>query len=201
MDWADLRRKGIQSKLGLITGFQRGRRRILRRALFLFLLIATSFRSVQAQQGVSQDLYRRYFNHPVQLRMDIPHTKRAAVLDSGRLDVSPIDALSRLQGAFSPAGRTYVIGAIDVRPSEVEFTIYSFLSLPTPGFNPGNSIDWDGRRTVQSRGYTLASPVASIVLKYDQPSDLAFDKVNKALDPLVTLDPKGRRLVRRLRRP
>jgi hypothetical protein len=152
-------------------------------------------------QDPERDLERRYFGRSVELKTDIPHVRRAAILEAGRVDISPIAAATRQQGGFSAAGNKYVIGAIEVRAYEVEFTIYTFKGLPTPGFNPGRSIDWDGKRTIQSRGRTVALPVASIILKYDVLSDLSVDNVNRALDPLVRFDVRLQNAVRRTVKP
>src|SRR4051812_8340984 len=156
--------------------------------------------SLHAQEP-ERALERQYFGRSIELRAEIPHIRRAAILESGRMDISPIAAATRLKGAFSPAGTTYIIGAIDVRAYEVEFTIYSFKAVPTPGFNPGRSIDWDGKRTIQSHGRSVALPVASIILKYDVLSDLSIDNVNRALDPLVKFDVQLPRAIRRIRKP
>jgi hypothetical protein len=167
------------------------------RVLFLCSLVAMVMEPALAQR-VRDDLYRHYFGHVVRLTTDIPHADRAAVLESGRWSVAPIDSVSRNRGAFGAAGKRYVVGAIDIRPAEVEFTIYSLLRLPTPVFNPGREVDGDAK--IRSQGRTLASPAASIILKYNSPAELAIDRVDAVMRALLKIDERPH-FYPRFRRP
>ena len=166
----------------------------MRRIFFTCILVAAASMPLQAQ-SISRELYKHYYGHRVRLRVDVLKGSRAAVLSSGGLNVAPIDAMSRNLGAFCAAGKKYVIGAIRVRPTEVEFAIYSFITLPTPVFNPGREVVRDDP-TVRSHGRTLAAPIASIVLKYESPGDLAFDKVDRVLRTLLEADAEPSRPLR-----